>query len=158
MKGRPTKYSEELADKICDLISNSNRGLAFHCENLNIAPSSVFKWLAEHKEFSDKYARARETQAEYLADEILEIADDGSKDTKTIKKGNEFVEVENTEWTNRSKLRVDARKWVASKLKPKKYGDKLDMTTDGEKINNVKVEIVASDAPLSSSEKDVKLD
>jgi len=49
--------------------------------------------------------------------------------TKTIVKGNDIVRVENTEWTNRSKLRVEARKWVAAKLKPKKYGDKVETET-----------------------------
>lgn len=125
MAGQPTKYSDELADKICVQIASSCIGLAKICKGLGISSDSVYKWLNENKEFSDKYARAREEQADFLADEILEIADDGTKDTKIIfdKAGNQ-IEVEDTEWTNRSRLRVDARKWVASKLAPKKYSDK----------------------------------
>lgn len=155
---RPTKYTQELADEICLKISTSSKGLAFICIELNIAQSSVFKWLIEHTEFSEKYARAREAQADFLADEIIEIADDGSRDTKTIRRGKETIEVEDVEWTNRSKLRVEARKWKASKLKPKKYGDKVDITTDGEKVNNVKVEVISVAAPLASNEKDVKIE
>lgn len=120
--------------------------------------TTVHKWVKDIPEFANNYARAREDQADFLAEEILEIADDGNNDTKRIKKGKEFIEVENTEWTNRSKLRVDARKWIASKLKPKKYGDKVDVTTAGEQINKVTVTVVKSDAPLAGNEKDVKLD
>ena len=125
---RPSKFTQEIADQICDTISASNKGLASICKDLKIAPSSVFKWLTEHKAFTEQYARAREAQADYLADEMLEIADDSSQDTLMTDKG----PIPNTEWINRSKLRVDARKWIASKLKPKKYGDKLDVTSGGE--------------------------
>ena len=62
-------------------------------------------------------------QADYLADQIIEIADYSEHDTIEAEKG----EMENREWVNRSKLRVEARKWIASKLKPKQYGDKLDI-------------------------------
>jgi hypothetical protein len=86
------------------------------------AVSTVYLWMAKHKEFSESYARAREDQADTLADQILEIADDGRNDTYTDDEGKEFV---NHDVINRSRLRVDARKWVAAKLKPKKYGDKV---------------------------------
>lgn len=155
--GRPSKYSEEIADKICELISTTSRGLNDICKELKVHPVTVYRWVEDIEAFRNKYTRAREAQADLLADEIISIADDGSRDTKTIKKGGELIEVEDTEWTNRSKLRVEARKWIASKLKPKKYGDKLDMTSDGEKITSVNVTVVKSDAPLSGSEKDVTL-
>jgi len=73
------------------------------------------------------YARAREAQAEVLADEIVEIADDSSEDfifaegeDQDGKGAKKYV---NKEYVKRSALRVDARKWVAAKLLPKKYGD-----------------------------------
>ena len=69
-----------------------------------------------------QYARAREEQAETYADEIVAIADDGRNDTYIDENGNERV---NQDVVARSRLRVEARKWVASKLKPKKYGDRL---------------------------------
>jgi len=129
--GRPAKYSEALANSICEKLATSNRGLAHICAEEGVSTTTVFKWLKENPEFADNYARAREAQADFLADEILEIADDGSRDTKTIMKGDVAIEVEDTEWTNRSKLRVDARKWIASKLKPKKYGDKIETEHSG---------------------------
>lgn len=86
------------------------------------------------KDFREQYARARESQAEVMFDEILEIADDGSNDFMTVKKGNLEYEMENKEVTNRSRLRVDSRKWYLSKVLPKKFGDKLDMTTNGKDL------------------------
>ena len=82
----------------------------------------------EHEDFMDQYARAREAQAEARADEIVDIADDGSGDFTTDKDGKEIVSHENVQ---RSRLRVDARKWVAAKLLPKKYGDRLQHTGEG---------------------------
>lgn len=122
------KYTDKLAKQICDRLATSHDSLKVICEDVKIAPSTVFKWLTEIPDFSEQYARAREAQADFLADEILEIADDASRDTIITEDG---AMLENKEWTNRSKLRVDARKWIASKLKPKKYGEKLDMEHTG---------------------------
>jgi len=99
------------------------------------AKATVFKWLREKKEFSDQYEKAKAECADYLAEEILEIADDGRNDfmETVITEGSEDcpeiigrkLQPENIQ---RSRLRVDARKWIASKLKPKKYGDKTVVT------------------------------
>lgn len=79
-----------------------------------------------------------------MVDEILAIADDGSKDSIVVEGENGGYTIENKEWTSRSKLRVEARKWVAAKLKPRKYGDKLDVTTDNKPIipSVLQIEIV----------------
>lgn len=74
--------------------------------------------------FSKQYAITRELQVEAMADEITEIADDGRNDWMTIKRGGEEVEVPNNEVLQRSRLRVDTRKWLMSKIAPKKYADK----------------------------------
>lgn len=86
------------------------------------------EWVKTNEELSTNYAQAREERAEKIFEEILEIADDSSKDTKIIydKAGNE-IKVEDTEWVNRSKLRVDARKWMLGKMQPKKYNDRLQL-------------------------------
>jgi hypothetical protein len=73
-------------------------------------------------------------QAELLTDETIDIADDTTGDTEIIFKDGKQVKVENKEWVNRSRLRIDARKWLAAKLHPKKYGDKVDVTTDGKEL------------------------
>lgn len=133
--GRPTLYTPELADTICAEIA-LGKSLKTALASIENAPamSSVFKWLAENKEFSDKYAYATSERTEAMAEDILDIADDGSNDLMTIQKGNETYEVENKEVTNRSRLRVDTRKWLMSKMKPKKYGEKLDVMSDGKAI------------------------
>lgn len=89
--------------------------------------STVFKWLRTQPGFVDQYARAKEESADAHADDILEIADDGTNDWMERKNS----EGENVGWQvngehiQRSRVRIDTRKWLASKLKPKKYGDKL---------------------------------
>ena len=153
--GRPEIYTQELAEKICNEIATTNKSLRRICKELNISTMSVLRWLndKEKESFCLQYARAKEEQADHLADEILEIADDSTKDTKTIiGKDGKPIEVENTEWTKRSQLRVDARKWIASKLKPKKYGDKIDLTTKGDKITNVIANFGSAIQPPQESE------
>jgi len=94
-------------------------------------PSSVFLWLTKYPEFSDKYARAKELQGEYLANQILAIADDGEADVTERERedGSKYTLVDQ-EHINRSRLRVDSRKWLASKLFPKKYGDRIAVDAD----------------------------
>lgn len=90
--------------------------------------SMMVSWLNDDAAFAAHYARACEARADALVDEIIEIADDGSGDTYETEDG--IVKI-NTEVVQRSKLRVDARKWVAAKMRPKKYGDKLDVEHQG---------------------------
>lgn len=92
------------------------------------ASSTVFRWLSLNKQFSEQYARAREAQADVLFDEILNIADDGLNDTYTDEDGNVRT---NQDVIARSRLRVDARKWMAGKLRPKVYGDKIQTEHSG---------------------------
>jgi hypothetical protein len=92
--------------------------------------TTVCKWLNDFPEFAAQYARAREAQADAIFDEILDIADDGSNDWMERRREDGSVdEVFNHEHVTRSKLRIDARKWMAGKLRPKVYGDKLDLSS-----------------------------
>lgn len=127
--GRPSDYTQELADRICAEIAEGRSLRSILREDDGMpAMSSVFKWLRIHTEFAEQYARAREAQADALADELLEIADDGSNDwmERLGEDGKPLGWKENGEAIQRSRLRVDTRKWIASKLKPKKYGDKIE--------------------------------
>ncbi|HDS1237610.1 TPA: hypothetical protein QEG37_002025 [Pluralibacter gergoviae] len=72
--------------------------------------STVTLWLTKHEEFSAQYARAREVQAEVLAEDILMLADSAIEDGAAVAK---------------ARLQVDARKWYASKVAPKRYGDRV---------------------------------
>nr|DAK42175.1 MAG TPA: terminase small subunit [Caudoviricetes sp.]DAO68865.1 MAG TPA: terminase small subunit [Caudoviricetes sp.] len=113
--GRPTTYSQETADKICELIA---RGMSLRaiCASADMpAGGTVHRWLAEHQDFQEQYARAREEQADGFADEIIDIADSVAPETGEVAK---------------AKLQIDARKWKAAKLAPKKYGEKLELDAD----------------------------
>lgn len=132
--GRPTKYTQELADHICAELS-TGKSLRTVCVSENIPDRvTVYRWLRQYPEFRNQYALAKEEACDAMAEDMFDIADDGSNDLMTIQKGDISYEVENREVTNRSRLRVDTRKWYISKIKPKKYGDKLDLTSDGKAI------------------------
>ncbi len=120
--GRPSIYTEPLAAKICRRLAEGKSLRSICRDDAMPAISTVMGWLfdGEHDEFSEQYARAREAQAEVRADEIVDIADDDTNDFTADKDGNL---VANNEHIQRSRLRVDARKWIAAKLLPKRYGD-----------------------------------
>ena len=131
-RGRPTTYTSEIAERVCKEVSDG-RTLRAVCRQLEIPESTVREWVLDNREgFSAHYARAKELQVEAWADELREIADDGSNDWMTIERrdGKEF-EVENKEVVNRSRLRVDTLKWLMSKITPRKYGDKIETQHSG---------------------------
>lgn len=154
--GRPSDFTQEIADKICELLADGQSLREICLSDEMPARSSVFKWLSEVKSFSDQYARAREEQAETLADEIVSIADDGTNDyaTRTSVDGSTAQQV-NSEHIQRSRLRVEARKWVASKLKPKKYGDKIIAEHSGPDGGPVRMEHSGELSNLSADERAV---
>ena len=126
-KGRPEIYSQEIADILCAEIATSNKSLRTICDQEGMpSVTSVLKWLREDKnDFSAQYARAKEEQADLLVEDILDIADHTDEDHTPFTGGNVV---------QRDRLRVESRKWIASKLKPKKYGDKLDVTNTNRTI------------------------
>jgi hypothetical protein len=95
--------------------------------------ATIFNWLRKHDDFLEQYERAKEIQADALAEDILDIADDGTNDwmAREDKDGKNIGWQLNGEHVQRSRLRVDARKWIASKLKPKKYGDQVKVEATG---------------------------
>jgi hypothetical protein len=119
-RGRPTKYSEELADEICIRIATSKDGIHKISNEFGLDAWTVFNWKHEHEYFSHKYAHAKELQAEFLKQQIIDIADDSSNDEEVT----EFGVKMNREFVERSKLRVQTRQWLMGRLAPKEYGDK----------------------------------
>ena len=114
------KFSQEIFDEICVRIAEGE-SLRKICKDEKM-PSlvAVWKWLNNSEELVKQYTRAREEQAETFVDEILEIADENKDDTYLDENGKLII---NQEVIARSRLRVDSRKWIASKLKPKRFGD-----------------------------------
>jgi len=126
MAGRPTAYSDELAESIIERIC-SGQSLSSICRDEQFpARSTVLLWVAHDREgFSDRYAKACHARAHYWADEIVDIADDGTNDYMLRLVAGEEREVVNPEAVSRSRLRVDTRKWLMSKLIPM-FADKQE--------------------------------
>ena len=124
--GRPSDYTEELGDSICSELADG-KSMRTVCEPDSMPDkSTVFRWIRTIEEFRDQYTRAKEESADALTDEMLDIADDTELDyTKTDDQGVKL----NAENIQRSRLKIETRKWLASKLKPKKYGDKQFIET-----------------------------
>ncbi len=126
-RGRPSVYTKELAMEICDVIMSTSKGIKVLCAENPHWPNqdTIFRWLKNYPDFSEQYALAKRTQVEVLMDEILEIADDISNDIYINDEG-KFVA--NNAKVNRARLQIDTRKWIACKLAPKVYGNKIETT------------------------------
>ncbi len=125
--GRPTSFSQDIADAICERLA-SPESLRSICDDDDMpSKTTVLRWLRQNEEFRAQYARAREDQADAFADEILDISDDGRRDYTQDEEGNLAVDHDHIQ---RSKLRVETRKWLMGKMAPKKYGDRLQLAND----------------------------
>lgn len=152
--GRPSDYSSELAVLICARMGEGESLRSICRDDAMPALSTVFRWLAGDREFQEQYARAMDARATLLAEEILEISDESSGDavtdpeTGTVRMDAEFVA--------RSRLRVDSRKWLAARMAPKKYGDKVTQEISGPggaPVSTItKIELVAAPIPEGMGE------
>jgi len=115
--GRPTKYTKDLGNDICKRIIEGESLKKISEDNEMPVRSTIHEWLLdeEKKEFSDNYELAVNVRTENMFDDIEDIASNKGE-------------------VQRDRLRVDVRKWYLSKVLPKKYGDKMDLTSGGEKI------------------------
>ena len=130
-----SKKTPQLVSAICFDIATTTKATYLICPDHGIDYATFKRWCVDDEDVRAKYARAKDMQADILAEQIIHIADDSSKDTmQKFDQNGKPIDVEDKEWTSRSKLRIDSRKWLASKLKPKKYSEKMDLTSGGEKI------------------------
>jgi len=125
--GAPSTYSQHIATVICIRISEGESLRTILKDDGMPAQSTVYEWLMRHPVFAEQYTRAREEQADSLADEIIAIADEQPEivvvtDKKTGAVIEHKLDGAFLQW---QKNRIDARKWTAMKLKPKKYGDRV---------------------------------
>jgi len=127
--GRPSEFTQEKAAEFCKRVSQG-RMVRDVCNDPDMPTSATFyKWLEGNEQFLKQYTRAKEIQADAMAADILRISDTADADNVCDEYGNIKP---NHEWIARSKLRVDARKWLLSKMLPKKYGDKVEQTVIGD--------------------------
>lgn len=147
--GRPSYIlTPELAASIMERLADGE-SLRSICRDPNM-PSrpTVYGWVLENKDsFADQYARAREMQAHALSDDIIAISDDGSNDWMERHDPNNRGWEANGEHMQRSRLRVDARKWAASKILPKVYGEKtthdVNVSTPASRVDDAALLAVA---------------
>jgi len=144
--GRPSDYNDELAGEILLRVAQGESLRSIGLDPEMPESRSIWRWLVKYPEFSQQYALAKEDSADVHADEILDIADNGTNDWMATNDENNAGYRFNGEAVARSRLRVDARKWVASKLKPKKYGEKVESTV------NLKAEVAVTERPTLSKE------
>ncbi len=109
---RPSSYTREKGDKILEGLA-SGVSLVRTCNRLEIPYTTVMAWLRDNEEFQKNYTKVREDQIDFLAEDLLEIADDESIPADS------------------RRIRIDARKWYAGKMKSKKYGDKQQVDHSG---------------------------
>lgn len=133
--GVPLTYTPQIGEEIARSIATSSLGIKKLCAANKHWPchQTIFEWRIKVPEFGALYTEAKRHQIEFLIDEVLDIADDASHDTiiKTSSTGFEYESC-NTEWMNRSRLRIETRKWLAAKLAPRVYGDKKDDEKDND--------------------------
>jgi hypothetical protein len=135
MAGRPSSFKQETADEICALLA-VGQSLREICRQEGFPDiSTVMRWLAdpEREAFREQYAHAKQAGIEAIAEEILDIADDARNDwmERQSQEGENIGWQFNGEAARRSQIRIDARKWLLSKLAPKKYGDRVQAEVSG---------------------------
>jgi len=122
-----TKEKQEIINTICKEVADGKSIRQITKENDNLPHrDTINEWFASSKDFADQYARAYKESASIFAEDIISISDNRGGDTFFNTNGVEKVD---HAVINRDRLRVDSRKWVASKRNPKKYGDKIEVET-----------------------------
>jgi len=132
--GRPSILTPSMRVEIMALLS-MGKSVRTICRDARMPGLTTFyNWLQTDKEFQDQYTRAKSDAADAMLEDIFDISDDAQNDYMEVTYGDQSVLRTNIENIQRSKLRVETRKWAMSKLQPRKYGDKLDVTSDGKQL------------------------
>ena len=142
-------YSAEEREKILNETFNYiEDGLSLRkaLSKVNLSSNLFYRWIDQDEIKLKQYARACEERAEALLDEMIDIVDDSANDQMIVNLGDGIEATRlNSEAIQRSRLRYDARRWLISKLNPKKYGDKIDHTSGGEKLPPINFNIIVDD-------------
>ena len=130
--GRPSSYSPVIAAAICEELAKGRSLVQIGLDRDFPDPSTVYRWLDAHEEFRQMYARARDRQAEHYAAEIIALADTPVEARKVVIKADGSEEITIGDAVERTRLQIDARKWYASKVAPKTFGDKVQHSGDAD--------------------------
>lgn len=127
---------KEVIDLIIDLIEEGGSIRSILKRPDTVGTKTFYKWLEASEELQERYKNATKKRADNIFEEMLEIADKQSADMELNDRGEHVI---NHNVINRSRLQIDTRKWMLGKLNPTKYGDKLDVTSAGEKLQAVPI-------------------
>lgn len=138
---RPSGYTEEIGELVCAYIVEGLSLRRIAAMDGMPALQTMFNWMSRHPTFMERYARAKEAQMDAFAEEIVDIADDGTNDWMEDKDSPGWRV--NGEHIQRSRLRVDSRKWLMAKMRPKKYGDssQVDVNLGGQRDNPIELQV-----------------
>jgi hypothetical protein len=136
---RVTKFDEKIATSLLAKIAGGQSVRKICAKAPFPTRETFYRWIRENENFAAKYIEAKDLCADALAEEILEIADEAENDFSVIEteKGKEYRA--NGAKLERAKIRIDARKWTASKLAPKKYGNNLKVESDNKHTGEMKI-------------------
>ncbi len=130
--GRPSDYLPEVADDVCALIADGE-SLRSVCKRPGMPNTTkVMRWLREYPDFREQYAKAMESRADAVFEELFDIADGVTEEPSAVAK---------------ARLRIDTRKWALARMSPKKYGDKvtqdIDLKSSDGSMSPTKIVLVA---------------
>ena len=129
-------YSPEVIAEICERLSKGEP-MAQICRDEGMpAARTIREWAQTKEDVSAAIAYAREEGEDQIALDCLNIADDNGKDTRILEDGREVTDADVVQ---RAKLRIDTRLKLLAKWNPKKWGEKVDVTSDGERLTNTRV-------------------
>ncbi|MGL5735469.1 MAG: hypothetical protein ACRCYS_11435 [Beijerinckiaceae bacterium] len=136
--GRPCNYTQAIADEVCERIALGETLIAICEDDWMPHLATVYRWMQreDRNDFREAYARARELQADTYFDRVQEVARTPMEGS-VVTVGPDGITERREDMLGHRRLMVDALKWQAGKLRPKKYGDKLDLTTDGKAIGEL---------------------
>jgi hypothetical protein len=156
--GRPTMFTQQMANLICLRIAEGESLREIVKTEGMPERATIYEWLLKKPDFADQYTRAREEQADTLADEIIAIADEQPEIIAVVdKKTGALIEHKlDGAFLQWQKNRIDARKWTAMKLKPKKYGERVALAGDADNPVKIEAEVQAENL-LSAVLKNVEL-
>lgn len=153
--GRPVVWTpekrQEAIDKIFGRIATSRDSIRTICNGDDSLPTAetFFAWLGKDEELANQYTRVKESQAEVLGEEMLDISDDGKNDyMEKLGPDGSTAYVLNGEHVQRSRLRIETRKWLMGKLRPKKYGDLVRQEITGKDGGAVEIKLTKMDEGL----------
>ncbi len=146
--GRPSSYTKDKAAEICARLVEGESLKSICRDPLMPDIKTVYLWMGQHEEFLHQYTKAKEDQADTMQEEILDIAD--TEPLQVVDdKGVARIDSGHVNWM---RLRIDSRKWIAAKLKPKKYGDKQIIAGDKDNPLEVKQDNSIFETILSNLE------